>query len=176
MSDDGTGLLRRQFDLTWALFEHHLERLEPRDHLWQPAPLCWTLHLREGVWVPDFAAEEPDPVPVPTVAWLGWHIGWWWGTALELLQEREALAPESVHWPGPDGAVEWLRSFRGRWLTLLPELDPRAPAPFPWPEGTGHTVADTAAWVNSELMKNAAEIGQLRMLRAVGAPGQSVKG
>ncbi|QRN81399.1 MAG: DinB family protein, partial [Nocardiopsis sp. BM-2018] len=30
----------------------------------------------------------------------------------------------------------------------------------------GKTNAHTAAWVNSELMKNAAEVGQLRMLRA----------
>lgn len=41
-----------------------------------------------------------------------------------------------------------------------------AASPSPWGQGPDHTVAHTAAWVNAELMKNVAEIGQLRMLRA----------
>ncbi|MFD5696684.1 hypothetical protein [Streptomyces lasiicapitis] len=90
-------LLRWQFELTWSLFEYHLERLEDDDHLWEPAARTWTLRRGDGgEWTPDWADTEPDPVPVPTVA-------------------------------------------------------------------------HTAAWVNAELMKNAAEIGQLRLLRAASA-------
>jgi hypothetical protein len=37
---------------------------------------------------------------------------------------------------------------------------------FPPQEDPGCTVARMVAWVNSELMKNVAEIGQLRMVRA----------
>ena len=33
-------LLRWQFELTWSLFEYHLERLEDEDFLWEPGPLC----------------------------------------------------------------------------------------------------------------------------------------
>ncbi|MDQ1499445.1 MAG: hypothetical protein QOI86_2785, partial [Actinomycetota bacterium] len=34
--------LRWQFDLAWSLLELHLNRLEPGDFLWQPAPgCCW---------------------------------------------------------------------------------------------------------------------------------------
>ena len=36
----------------------------------------------------------------------------------------------------------------------------------PWGEDTGHTVAHTVLWVNIELTKNIAEIGQLRLIRA----------
>jgi hypothetical protein len=42
------------------------------------------------------------------------------------------------------------------------------PSSFPWPSDAGRTVAHTALWVNIELTKNVAEIGQLRLLRAAG--------
>lgn len=57
------GLLRWQFDMTWALFEYHLERIEAEDFLWGPAELCWTLHrAADGTWMPDWA---PSPSPSP---------------------------------------------------------------------------------------------------------------
>lgn len=50
-------------------------------------------------------------------------------------------------------------------LRRLTEVEPDRPAPYPWLEGSDRTVADSVAWVNAELMKNVAEIGQPRMLR-----------
>ncbi|GGO56995.1 DinB family protein [Streptomyces lasiicapitis] len=169
-------LLRWQFELTWSLFEYHLERLEDDDHLWEPAARTWTLRRGDGgEWTPDWADTEPDPVPVPTVAWLSWHIGWWFGVTLDHAQGRPPRDRTAVAWPGPgEPAVVWLRALRDEWLTVLDGLtdaDLDAPAPFPWPTDGDpeHTVAHTAAWVNAELMKNAAEIGQLRLLRAASA-------
>jgi len=40
-----------------------------------------------------------------------------------------------------------------------------------WRVGADRTVAHTALWVNLELTKNIAEIGQLRLSRAAGASG-----
>lgn len=163
-------LLRGQFDLVWALAEHHLERLEPADFWWEPARRCWTIRRDgAGVWRPDWADTEPDPVPVPTIAWLTWHIGWWWGTAADHARGRAPRDRAEVVWPGDGAAVTWLRGLRRDWLAVLgglgeAELD--APSAYPWPGDAGRTVADMAAWVNAELMKNAAEIGQLRMVRA----------
>ncbi|WP_097870465.1 DinB family protein [Streptomyces sp. rh34] len=165
-------LLRRQFDLTWSLFEYHLERLDTEDFLWQPAPLCWTVHLRaDGRWTPDWAETEPDPVPVPTIGWLSWHIGWWWSTTVDHSLGRKPRDREDVAWPGDaEGAIGWLRELREEWLGVLDGLDDAAldaAAPSsPWEQGPDHTVAHMAAWVNAELMKNVAEIGQLRMVRA----------
>lgn len=168
-------LLRRQFDLTWSLFEYHLERLESEDFLWEPAALCWTVRPdAAGRWVPDWADSEPDPVPVPTIGWVSWHIGWWWGTALDHARGRTPRERTDITWPG-DGpaAVEWLRGLRAEWVSVLErftddELD--AAAHFPPQADPAYTVADMAAWVNAELMKNVAEIGQLRMLRAATRP------
>ncbi|MEV5310804.1 DinB family protein [Streptomyces sp. NPDC052610] len=170
-SDATVALLRRQFDLTWALFEYHLERLAPEDFLWEPAPGSWTVRpTADGTWLPDWSDTEPDPVPVPTIGWLTWHIGWWWTVAQDHLQGRPPRDRPAVTWPG-DGtaAVAWLRDLRTAWLTALDDLAPAsltATAPFPWPSDPRYTVADMIGWVNAELMKNVAEIGQLRLLRA----------
>ena len=164
-------MLRWQFDLAWSLLEHHLNRLEPGDFLWQPAPGCFTVRpTADGVWVADWADPEPDPPPNPTIAWLIWHIGWWWTVTIEHVQGRTPPDRSDVIWPG-DGAsaVAWLRSLRPQWLAaldLLFEADLEAIAPFPWQNNPERTVAHMVAWVNAELMKNAAEIGQLRLLRA----------
>ncbi|WP_371525671.1 DinB family protein [Streptomyces sp. NBC_01283] len=170
MTDSRHTLLRGQFDLTWSLFEYHLERLEPEDFLWEPAPLCWTMRPDgDGGWVADFAETEPDPVPVPTIAWISWHIGWWWSVTIDHARGQPPRERTEITWPGGGkAAVEWLRDLRTDWLAVLDRLDDAAldaTAPFPWQYDSGHTVADMLAWVNSELMKNAAEIGQLRLLR-----------
>ncbi len=171
MTVSQSDLLRRQFDLTWALFEYHLDRLEPEDFLWKPASHCWTVRRTpDGTWLPDWADTEPDPVPVPTIAWLSWHIGWWWGVTLDHVEGRPPRARTDVTWPGAGKpTVQWLRDLRTAWLTALTRLtdtDLSATAPFPWQDDPEHTVADMLAWANAELMKNAAEIGQLRLLRA----------
>lgn len=170
MSASRRDLLRWQFDLTWSLFEYHLERIEPGDFLWEPAPLCWTMHQgADGAWVPDWADTEPDPVPVPTIGWVSWHIGWWWSVAIDHARGRVPRERTEVVWPGAGApAIEWLRGLRDDWLAVLDgltdtELD--ATAPFPWQNDPQYTVAHMAGWVNVELMKNVSEIGQLRLLR-----------
>ncbi|MEU6354883.1 DinB family protein [Streptomyces sp. NPDC047072] len=168
MSDVRRDLLRRQFELTWALFEYHLERLETDDFLWEPAPLCWTLHAPD--WRPDWADTEPEPVPVPTIAWLTWHIAWWWGVALDHAEGRPPRDRTDVVWPGPgEPAIEELRALRTAWLKALARTTLDDVAPFPWPNDPSYTVADMLAWANAELMKNVAEIGQLRLLRRASA-------
>ncbi|MET8373661.1 DinB family protein [Micromonospora profundi] len=163
-------ILLWQFDLTWSLFEYHLERLEPADVLWEPAAHCWTVRPdADGGWAPDWADVEPDPIPVPTIGWLTWHIGWWWTVAIDHAQGRTPRERTAIGWPGDgDRAVAWLRDLRTEWLAVLNRLDDAdldGVAPFPWQGDPAHTVAHMIAWVNGELMKNAAEIGQLRLLR-----------
>lgn len=178
-------LLRWQFDLTWSLFEYHLDRLEPEDFLWEPATVCWTVRRTDdGTWVADWAESEPDPVPVPTIGWLSWHIGWWWSVAIDHAQGRALRERSEITWPGAGKpAVDWLRGLREDWLAALgrfTDADLDSTAPFPWQNDPRHTLAHMVAWVNAELMKNVAEIGQLRLQRAVtdvpGQPGQRGQG
>ncbi|MBT0771731.1 DinB family protein [Kineosporia sp. J2-2] len=167
-------LLRWQFDLAWSFFEYHLERLEDADFLWEPGPLSWTMHPGpDGTWTPDWADSEPDPIPTPTIAWTSWHLGWWLNAVVDQAAGLDARDPSLVPWPGVgEPAVTWLRELGVRWREVLDHLGDDVldgPSSFPWPTDTGRTVADTAAWVNAELMKNAAEIGTLRLLRASSA-------
>lgn len=167
-------LLRGQFDLTWSLFEYHMARLEPEDFLWEPAPLCWTVRAdADGTWVADRADTEPEPVPIPTIGWLTWHIGWWWSVSIDHARGQVPRERTDVVWPGEGSvAMEWLRVLRGDWLGVLDRLtgiDLDATAPVPWQNDPSYTVAHMVARVNSELMKNVAEIGQLRLLRAASA-------
>ncbi|MFC3997703.1 DinB family protein [Nocardiopsis sediminis] len=174
MSVSRRDLLRWQFDFTWQLFEYHLDRLKPADALWEPAPVHWTVRPGEdGTWTPDWDEAEPDPVPVPTIGWVTWHIGWWWSVTLDHAQGRTPRERTAITWPG-DGpaAVAWLRGLRDEWLSVLDGLtdaDLDAPAPFPWQGDPEMTVAHMVGWVNAELMKNVSEIGQLRMIRAASA-------
>lgn len=90
------------------------------------------------------------------------------GVALDHLQGRPPRERTEIHWPG-DGAptIAWLGGLRTEWqevLDRLTEADLDRVAPFPWPHDPEHTVAHLLAWVNAELMKNVAEIGQLRLL------------
>jgi DinB superfamily len=157
-----------QFDLAWALADLHLSALVEGDFLWEPATLCWTVRPDgAGVWRPDWADAEPDPIPVPTIGWLTWHIDWWWSTAINHLTGAPPRDRTDVSWPGSGAAaVGRLRELSVRWRELLATTDLSAPSPFPWGADAGRTVAHTVLWVNVELTKNISEIGQLRLLRA----------
>lgn len=160
----------RQFDIAWALTDLHLSALTEDDFLWQPTDVAWTMHREpSGRWRPDWAGEEPDPVPVPTIGWISWHILFWWTAALAALADRPVPAPTEIAWPGPTDTVSAIRSLRERWLELLSSLTTSglaAPCAFPWGADADRTVADTVLWLNIELTKNGSEIGLLRMLRA----------
>ncbi|GAA0957420.1 DinB family protein [Kribbella koreensis] len=169
MTSDIQNVLRNQFELTWALFEYHLERLTPDDLLWEPAKLCWTVRPDSiGNWRADWSDSALDPIPVPTIGWLTWHIGWWWSTAAA--HARGAVPPDrtAVLWPGDLAkTLGWMRALRDQWSHILEDItDLTRPAVFPWPPEARRSTADQFAWVNTELMKNAAEIGQLRLLKA----------
>ncbi len=168
-------LLRRQFELVRALLEYHLDRLDPDDLLWEPAALRWTVHRGpDGTWVPDWADVEPDPIPVPTGAWVTWHVDRWWSVTLDHARGRPPRDRTAVAWPGDAaGVVARLRALCDEWAGYLdgltePDLD--APAPFPWTGEHDRTVADMIAWVAVELGENTAELGQLRLLRRAGQP------
>lgn len=160
-----------QFDLAWALADLHLTALNEDDMLWEPAPLCWTVRQdSSGAWRPDWADVEPDPIPVPTIGWLTWHIDWWWSTAIDHLTAAPLRARTDVTWPGSGAAaMSRLRALATRWRAILTTADLQRPCVFPWGADAGRTVAHTALWVNVELTKNIAEIGQLRLLRAARA-------
>lgn len=173
--NDRLSALADQLEVPWALLEYHAATLTEADLFWSPSAHRWTMHRTAAGWVPDLAEVEPDPVPVPTVAWLTWHIGWWMSAATGQLTGEPAPAPDEVGWPGdPTRIVEWLRQHYTDWRAALGEQeDPERVISFPWPRESGKTVGDLAGWVTVELTKNVAELGQLMILRRSGVPAHS---
>ena len=134
MSDE----LRWQFDLAWALGELHLSALVDENFLWQPAPLSWTVRPdASGVWQSDWADTEPDPLPVPTIGWLTWHINCRrWSATFDRLSGRTPRERADVTWAGSGAAaVADLRALAAQWrelLTGLADNDLAQPSSFPW--------------------------------------------
>ena len=169
-------VLRGQYDLIWALAEYHLARTSTEALLWEPATGCWTVRRgADGMWRPDWVEPEPDPPPVPTAAWVSWHLGWWWSTTIEHLLGRRPPRREDVVWPGDAESTRvWLRTLHEAWCEILDGLTGEAldtESGFPWPAGSGRTTADTVAWAHAELMKNVSELGQLLLLHRADCSG-----
>lgn len=167
------GYLLRQFDTAWALTEYHLEDLTTEECLWRPAEKG--LHVRKdagGAWRGEWPESEGYDLGPPSIAWTTWHIGFWWSMALDHAFGDGTLSHEDVVWPGEaDGVRAWLDGMREDWrgrLESLGEADLASAERTRWPF-RDRPFGDVAAWVNIELMKNAAEIGYARFLYAVRA-------
>jgi hypothetical protein len=94
---------------------------------------------------------------------------WWWTAAAASLTGDVPPEPAVIEWRGGADAIRRIRGFAERWRSTLAALTPRdleVASLFPWGPDAERTVEDTVLWLNVELTKNAAEIGQLRLLRA----------
>ncbi|MEU2674910.1 DinB family protein, partial [Streptomyces sp. NPDC007164] len=63
--------------------------------------------------------------------------------------------------------------LRTQWLAVLDKLtdaDLDAASTLPWQTPPDNTIGHVIAWLNAELMKNVAEIGQLQLIRAASKP------
>ncbi|MFW6079301.1 MAG: DinB family protein [Gemmatimonadota bacterium] len=166
-----------QLDTAWTLLELHLAGLDDEECLWRPAARGPHVHVdhddrdgdRDGVWRADWPEREDYALGPPSVAWLTWHIGFWWSMALDHSFGGGTLRREDVTWPGgADAARAWLTGLREDWRSALSRLsddDWRSAERVRWPF-TGRPFHRLAGWLNLELMKNAAEIGYCRFLYA----------
>lgn len=156
--------LRWQYELTWRLAELHLAKLSDEACLWTPRPDSWTVRRSEdGTWHADWADKEPATA---SIAWLTWHLIWWWQGLIAAVKDERAARREAVLWPGDCAAtVTRLRTLAADWdrtLAAMHEGDLDRPLAFPWHEPRALRLA--VAWGNCELMKNVAEIGNVRLL------------
>jgi DinB superfamily len=170
---DARDYLARQLDIAWELTRFHLEGLTTEECLWRPAPTgLHVVRLDSGEWRADWPDRETYDLGPPSIAWVTWHIGFWWSMVLDHSFGRATLERELVPWPGTAGGVgAWLGELHERWRAALERLtddDLRSPARTRWPF-QDRPFGDIVSWVNIELTKNAAEIGYARFLYAVNA-------
>ncbi|HEU5219933.1 MAG TPA: DinB family protein [Gemmatimonadales bacterium] len=173
------GYLVRQFDTAWKLAAFHLAGLETAECLWRPAGRGLHVHQdAEGRWRADWPAHEGYDLGPSSIAWVTWHLGFWWSMVLDHSFGDGTLAREDILWPGDaDGVRAMLGRLEGEWrarLGRLTEEDLRSAARTRWPF-RDRPFGDIVAWVNLELTKNAAELGYARFLYAVRTAGRRTR-
>ena len=168
---DAHGYLVRQFDTAWKLASFHLDGLATEECLWRPAPAGLHVHRAvDGTWRPDWPDHEGYDLGPPSIAWLTWHVGFWWSMVLDRSFGDAVLSREKVTWPGTAAGVrEWLGRLHTQWCAVLDRIsehDLASAERTRWPF-EARPFGDVVAWVNVELTKNAAEIGYARFLYGV---------
>jgi len=173
MADEARDYLLRQFETAWRLTSFHLDGLATEECVWRPAREGLHVHRGpDGRWRADWPDREGYDLGPPSIAWLTWHLGFWWSMVLDHSFGDGALSREHVLWPGDADEVRaWLGRLHGEWRAVLERVtadDLRSTLRTRWPF-QDRPFGDVVAWVNVELTKNAAEIGYARFLYAVRA-------
>ncbi|QDE66984.1 MULTISPECIES: DinB family protein [Myxococcus] len=171
MSNPLRDTLLGQLDIAWALTLYHLDGLTTEDCLRRPASVG--LHVQQGPdgkWHAEWPEHEGYDLGPASVAWLTWHLGFWWSMVHNHSFGDATLTREQVEWPGTADAVRDLISRRyTEWRAAIEQLsddDLRSTERTRWPL-QGKPFGDIVAWASLELMKNAAEIGYARFVLAV---------
>ena len=97
MPDEARGYLIRQLDTAWKLTNFHLDGLTTEECLWRPAHQgLHVLQVPDGRWRADWPDHEGYDVGPPSIAWLTWHLGFWWSMVLDHSFGDGALVRENV--------------------------------------------------------------------------------
>lgn len=174
---DWTAQLADQLEWHWRhQLRPRLEGLSDAEYLWEPAQPAWNVRPRTaaeepgtGPFTVDFAFPEPEPPPVPTIAWRLAHI------VVGVLDMRSA-----AHFAGPQvdyqnfpyagtaaGALEQLDAAHARWsagvrgLSAAALAAPCRPAEGPFAE---YPMAALVLHIHREVIHHGAEVSLLRDL------------
>ena len=156
-----------QLDMCWQLYKYHTENLEEAEAYWAYSFESLQVRKVNDGWIIDWPESESYEMGPMSIAWLMWHIIYWWSTALDYNVGNGSIKKEDITWPGSiENAKEVIESLHEKWVSKLSELSDgellmKHNAKWPLDE---RNFADTALWLNAELMKNAAEIGYARFL------------
>ncbi|KUO63542.1 MAG: hypothetical protein APF84_00120 [Gracilibacter sp. BRH_c7a] len=161
--------LNFQFDISWQMLEYHLKDLEDEESLWRPALKGLNVVNQSGIWYADWPDSEAYDIGPASIAWITWHITFWWSMVLNYSFGNGTLSRESVHWPGNiTETKQRIIKLQNEWKNAVSCLSndelvccERTKWPF-----SDRPFYDLAGWLNLELMKNAAEIGYCRFLYA----------
>lgn len=162
-------LINFQLGVSWQLLEYHLTGIEDEECLWRPGTKGMHVYNEAGTWRGDWPDSESYDIGPPSIAWLTWHIIFWWSMALDYSFGNGILTCEEVLWPGSiTTAREKIINLHNDWKTVVEALSDDEFLTCErtlWPFGD-KPFYELAAWLNLELMKNASEIGYGRFLYA----------
>lgn len=162
MTDVRRDLLVQQLGIMWGFAQEFvLDRIDEDTCLWEPSTNVCTVRRIGERWVADWPDESRNPLPEVTVAWLLWHMEWWWTQTLRSVDGLPVVPAEEHEW---SGGVQGLVAAKAAWDEVLEtadlEREVRGLHPEPRP------LWAVAAWVSVELTKNLAELHQVLVRRA----------
>ncbi len=158
-----------QLDMCWQLYLYHIENLEETEAFWAFSPAGLQVRKKDDGWVIDWPDSEGYEMGPSSIAWIMWHMIYWWTTALDYNFGDGTLNKDDIPWPGNiEKAKEAIRLLKDEWELKLKQLSDkeyhsRQYAKWPFED---KRLVDIALWLNAELMKNASEIGYGRFLYA----------
>ena len=80
------------------------------------------------VWVADWPEREDYAAGPPSIAWITWHVGFWWSMVLDHSFGPAKLTKDEIFWPGDaDGVRAWFERLQQEWRTALKPLTPSRP-------------------------------------------------
>src|SRR5205814_10075990 len=124
MASEARDYLQRQLDMAWKLAKLHLDGLTTDECVWRPASEGLHVHQgADGKWRPDWPDHEGYDLGPPSIAWVTWHIGFWWSMVLDHSFGRGTLVRESVLWPGAASVLRaWLGGHHAQWRAVLEKM------------------------------------------------------
>lgn len=169
LADKIRHLINFQFAVSWQLLDFHLTGLEDEECLWRPGAKGLHVYSEAGTWYADWPESEAYDIGPASIAWVTWHILFWWSMVGDYSFGPGTLTREAVQWPGSiTAAREKIVNLKNAWENAVEALSADELLSCErtrWPFGD-KPFYELAAWLNLELMKNASEIGYCRFLYA----------
>ena len=158
-----------QLDMAWKLFEYHCVELDEAEVMWCKSENGLQIRRNGDKWIVDWPTTEDYAIGPCSIAWTMWHILYWWNTTLIASKENYIIEKEDVKWPGNIKAViREINRCHEEWVAFIDSMSEEellSDELCHWPF-SGQSMATLALWLNSEFMKNVAEIGTCRFLYA----------
>ncbi|MED4957793.1 DinB family protein [Paenibacillus sp. FSL R5-0527] len=161
--------LHFQYQISSQMLDIHLTGLTDDEYFWRPASTGLHFVNESGYLRADWPEFEGYEIGPASITWLTWHIIFWWSMVLDHSFGDGTLTRENIPCPGSaKEANDKILQLKKQWEAATDRLsndewhtDDRTKWPF-----SGKPFYELSAWLNLELMKNAAEIGYCRFLYA----------
>lgn len=158
-----------QLDIAWQLFEYHCHNLGEEEAMWCKMPDGLQIRKKDEKWVADWPDTEVYTIGPSSIAWIMWHIIFWWKNVLSASKENVIIKKEDIAWPGSVKlAIDEIKKCHREWIAFVESLSEEelcSDRMCKWPF-EGQNMYSLILWLNVEFMKNVAEIGSARFLYA----------
>ena len=94
-----------QMDTAWRLFQYHCDGLGEEEAAWSKTYSGLQVRRADGKWTADWPETESYSIGPPSIAWILWHMMFWWTAVLSASRDNKMTGRENVVWPGSAGAA-----------------------------------------------------------------------